>query len=162
VEVAPPSDNDEAEEPDPDELHRYDSDFSVASTPPVSDGDSDNVPLDPELYKAIPVPIWYPPELPHVGFTWCCPIPRCSYTINLLRPTDENVAGLRGQEVQYLRSKRWLSIREDRVVQSFYTMVARHYDKHLEMNGVRFRQSRPKKVGHTMFIFVRQKLTRIL
>jgi len=118
----------------------YDSDFSELSTPPVSDSDSADEDIDPEILAQIPRCLYLEPVLPDAGFKWYCPVPgSCEYTIDMLALTDENMKSLHLLDTQFLRSKWWSSLREPRVVESFYSMVSRHYYEHLWKQGIRFR-----------------------
>jgi hypothetical protein len=135
--------------------HLYDSDFSEASTPPMSDSDSDsNISPDPELLALIPRCLWDPPELPIAGFVWTCPVPDCEYSIDFLKLTAENVAGLLDNEVRFLKNKKWTSIQDGRVTRNFYLMVTVHWDDHLERNGIQLRKSSERKVLLIFLMFL--------
>jgi hypothetical protein len=125
----------------------YDSDFSEPSTPPASDSDSAPEDIDPELVAQIPRCLYFDPVLPDAGFTWYCPVPpSCEYTIDMLALTDENLKPVRPHDALFLKSKKWSSLREPKVVELFYIMVSQHYHEHLEKQGIRLRHRGQLKV----------------
>jgi hypothetical protein len=125
----------------------YDDEFSPASTPAASDPEYLSEPaIDPELLALIPRSFSYPPSLPGCDFTWRCDVRRCSYQLNLLNLSDEDVEHLPKDMVNEVRSRRWASVLEDRVVVAFYRMVDRHRRQHLAQWGVEFTDPMTSKV----------------
>jgi hypothetical protein len=123
--------------------------MSDASTPPATDSDSEPENVDPAILASIPCPFWHPPDLPDAGFKWYCPMPSCEYVIDMLNLNATTMWGLPPGEMQYLRSKLWSSVREDeRVRESFYMMVNRHYENHhLQRIGIKLTYKSNNKVS---------------
>ncbi|EDR13790.1 uncharacterized protein LACBIDRAFT_322967, partial [Laccaria bicolor S238N-H82] len=112
----------------------YDGDFSEPSTPGMSDTDSD---IESDIFaQPIPQCVFDPPEIPPGRFTWFCCIPGCSYTIDLLNLTEENLNGLPEHTAYILKSKSWSSVRDSPVQQSLQHLVNIHYNSHLEEHGI--------------------------
>ncbi|KAH9950350.1 hypothetical protein B0H21DRAFT_723022 [Amylocystis lapponica] len=130
------------DEPMPDEpaARTYDSDFSPASTPPYSPSSSSAAsrpptPPNPEVMRLIPVEFFYPPLLPTGSMRWFCPVRDCSYMLDLLALSAEDVAPLSAEEAQRLRAGGWF-LRDVWVIQCFDTMVSAHYMDHLDRSGL--------------------------
>jgi hypothetical protein len=122
----------------------YDSDFSRSSSS-ASDSEADlNYTPDPELLALVPACFWHPPVLPAAGFMWHCPVTACTYSMDLLRPTNDDVEGLPSKEVNHLRAKQWVSRHDDRVMEDFYRMVSRHWCSHLDNDGIRVKHTDTK------------------
>ena len=137
------SSEDEEEEfrsPPPEPI--YDSDFSRSSSSDAPEVE-DFTP-DPELVALVPACFWHPPVLPAAGFMWHCPVTACTYSMDLLRPTNDDVEGLPGKEVNHLRAKQWTSRHDDRVMEDFYRMVSRHWCSHLDKDGIQVKHSNTK------------------
>lgn len=99
-----------------------------------SDADSDE-PLIPSLANRIPLYCRKAPEIPPGRFEWKCP--GCSYTINLLNITEDDIQGFpEGAAADSMRAKAWTYRDEDRVRLAFSYMVSNHYEMHMHQNGV--------------------------
>lgn len=112
---------------------QYDSDFSDASTPGEADSEEDLPTPPPELLARIPHYIWQPPAMWAYRFRWDCP--GCDYTIDFLNLQQEHLALLPNDLAEYVASKKWESIVEDRIVQAFGVMARHHYLCHLHQVG---------------------------
>jgi hypothetical protein len=119
------------------QTNTYDSDFSVASSPPASATSDDySEPENPEIAALIPPGFWNPPQPPGLDFKWHCPASKCRYTINMLDLSSENTKGLDSATNAFLRVKKWRKITEPRVMRGFYTMVSDHYNDHMAKENV--------------------------
>ncbi|THH34134.1 hypothetical protein EUX98_g98 [Antrodiella citrinella] len=105
-----------------------DSDASLASRPPT--------PPPPVLLKRIPYVLLHPPKLPKYSFKWDCPVDGCSYSTDLLRPTEEEwkYVPAYGKE-KFGDVKKWSSA-DGWVQQYFDRVVARHYKEHFDELGI--------------------------
>ena len=123
---------------------QYDSDFSEASTPPESD--SDEEPSNPELVARVPRYCWRPPHIPAGRFVWDCP--GCDYYIDFLDLKKEDLEPLTKELSQYMTSKKWQSIGDDKVREAFALMAGHHYTWHMQKNGVQLVQKGNKASMH--------------
>ncbi|KAJ3565004.1 hypothetical protein NP233_g7923 [Leucocoprinus birnbaumii] len=119
----------------PSSKFQYDSDFSEASTPPLSDSESEVA--DQRLLEKIP---WYcrvPPEL-ESHHLWRCPGCRV-YQIDLLHLDDDELEEIPEQFAKTLRSIRSKADdvpKSDEVLVAFGHLVHQHYERHLRELGV--------------------------
>jgi hypothetical protein len=119
----------------------YDPEFSEPSTPAASDSDdTSDIPPDPEIIARVHPCFRKPPVLPGVDFRWTCPVEECAYVIDMLKPSDANTWGLRGEDVRALSGpgKRWSHIDEALPESAFYQMVSNHWQDHLTLSGVKW------------------------
>jgi len=119
------------------QANTYDSDFSVASSPPASASSDDySESENPEIAALIPPEFWNPPHPPGLDFRWHCPASKCAYSINMLNLSAENTKGLDAATNAFLRVKKWRKITDARVLKGFYTMVSGHYNDHMAKENV--------------------------
>jgi|SRR5882762_1223784 len=119
------------------QANTYDSDFSVASSPPASSSSDDySEPENPEIAALIPPEFWNPPQPPGFDFRWHCPASKCKYSIDMLNLTGENTKGLDPAANAFLRVKKWRKLTDARVMKAFYTMVSHHYNDHMAKENV--------------------------
>lgn len=129
----------------------YDSDFSVASSPPASaSSDDDSEPENPDIAALIPPEFWHPPQPPGLDFQWHCPARDCPYNINLLALTAENTKGLDGAMAKFLRAKQWKKMYDAKVLKGFYEMASDHYNDHMLRVGVIWENYCEKNVGGSL------------
>lgn len=142
------------------QANTYDSDFSVASTPPAS-GSSDDFsePENPEIAALVPPEFWNPPQPPGLDFLWRCPVSKCEYSINMLKLSGENTKALDSATNAFLRVKKWRKITESRVMQGFYTMVSDHYNDHMAKENITWENYGQINVGDTIFSFFLDLMT---
>jgi hypothetical protein len=127
------------------QANTYDSDFSVASSPPVSASSDDcSEPENPEIAALIPTEFWNPPQPPGLDFQWRCPASKCTYGINMLNLSSENTKRLDTSAYAFLRMKKWRKITDVKVMKAFYTMVSDHYNDHMAEQNVSW-----ENYGHT-------------
>jgi hypothetical protein len=108
---------------------QYDSDFSECSTPGASDTENQF-----PLIRRIPEYCLVPPHIPNGRFTWNCQ--GCSYHIDLLNLSHENLRNLPNDAILLLTGKSW-NIHDDPVQHALSLMVSKHYtDVHVEHNRV--------------------------
>lgn len=144
-------DNPEAEEL----LHpqnTYDSDFSVASSPPASASSDDGCePENPDIAALIPLEFWHPPRPPGVDFQWHCPATGCAYTINMLSLVSENTKGLDSSMKKFLCTKKWKRLYDPEVMKGFYEIVSDHYKDHMLKLGLTWENYHDKNVGGSLY-----------
>lgn len=115
----------------------YDSDFSVASSPPASASEDDYSELEnPDIAALIPPEFWNPPHPPGLDFRWHCPASKCTYSINMLNLNNENTKALDSAANAFLRVKKWRKITDAKVMKGFYTMVSDHYNDHMAKQNI--------------------------
>jgi len=115
----------------------YDSDFSVASSPPASASSDDySEPENPEISTHIPPEFWNPPRPPGLDFRWLCPASKCTYSIDMLNLSSENTKGLDAALNAFLRDKEWKKITDAKAMKGFYTMVSNHYNEHMARENI--------------------------
>lgn len=119
-----------------------DSDSDSGSTGSLSSVTSQRAIIDPELYYLIPSEMLGTPTLP-LDLIWHCPVGggSCSYSINLLAPTNDNLSLIQGvvdqdDIVQFL-SKDWKA-NDELIFHVFYEMVNRHWVDHLNGLDIRY------------------------
>ncbi|KAF7969039.1 hypothetical protein HWV62_28431 [Athelia sp. TMB] len=138
----------------------FDSDFSVETTPPPSDSTDDEVDKvvewpNPEITHALPHAIFYPPKAPGMDHQWRCAVPKCTYSINMLKLTDNDVQDLLPEDKRYLARRNW-HIRDERVHNCFNRMVHNHYIIHIQNIGGRLvgRQGQASFLGFSFPAFI--------
>lgn len=136
---------------------------SEASTPPYSDSDDDDlpprlIPSSPTLVARIPQEILHPPELPAYSFTWHCPVPRCTYLINLLDISLENCEGLANAEILTIKESGW-NLSDELIQRIFVKMVDIHYHRHLDYEGIKLVEDAKGRVSDTLRCDERSILT---
>ncbi|EGO22768.1 hypothetical protein SERLADRAFT_471165 [Serpula lacrymans var. lacrymans S7.9] len=139
------------DEPDPLQMHHYDTDFSESSTESASLSSSDEdsrYDIDPRIYDKVPLPLFRKPDPPRRDMRWWCPVRDCSYLIDMRNLTEENVGNLRGDIVLHLTSGNWRNFYEDRkVFYGFIDMVNSHYNDHLLKLGLKWTDAVDKEVN---------------
>jgi hypothetical protein len=129
----------------------YDSDFSVASSPPASASSDDDSEIEnPDIAALIPPEFWKPPRPPGLDFQWHCPATDCYYNINMLALTAENTEGLDKTMDKFLRGKKWTKMYDAKVLKGFYEMVSEHYNDHMLRVGVHWEKYCEKNVGGSL------------
>lgn len=137
------------------QVNTYDSDFSVASTPPASASSDDySEPENPEIAALIPPEFWNPPQPPGLDFQWHCPASKCTYIINMLNLSGENTKSLDAATNAVLRAKKWRKITDAKVMKAFYTMVSGHYNDHIANEKITWENYGQTNVSATILSFV--------
>lgn len=127
--------------------NQYDPDFSPPSTPDPSGSEYEKpTSIDPELKTILPTCFFEPPVLTS-SFKWCCQVPDCNYLIDFFNLTDENVTGLAGDYVSWLRKLEYGSLPSLHVEKAFYHMVDQHFMAHMNKWGVKCENTGTEKVG---------------
>ncbi|KAI0651874.1 hypothetical protein C8Q79DRAFT_1005127 [Trametes meyenii] len=137
-------------------LRTYDPDFSPESTPPGTPSSSSSgalsragSPVNPDIAALIPSSFFQPPQVT-ATYRWVCT--ECSYMIDLLHLTEEDLAvdEISEEERRKLRGQSW-SVRDSWVREAFGYMVDKHLQRHLlEDYGVKIgMQGKSVKVSLT-------------
>ncbi|KAI0043925.1 hypothetical protein FA95DRAFT_1574811 [Auriscalpium vulgare] len=117
--------------------NRWDSDFSEPSTPAATSSSSDSSrppSVDPEIRKAIPLALQRRPVFPR-NFIWTCPAEDCSYEVNLVALTEDNMLDLTPSDKTYLAGP-WAA-GDERLQTLWNDMVHRHLHVHLADLGIK-------------------------
>lgn len=123
-------------------MRTYDPDFSPPSTTlgsPVSTPSRPSTPIDPDLLAKIPPQVWRPPNV-NALLIWPCPWEGCFHTINLLRPTEEDMdhPEITEEDKQRFRNRTWKGPKDVRAREAFMYMVDKHHHQHFQELGIEF------------------------
>ncbi|TFK65997.1 hypothetical protein BDN72DRAFT_844913 [Pluteus cervinus] len=70
---------------------------------------------------------------------------RCSYSINFLKISEENLQYVTPDQAEMLQKRRWNSVNDKDVQDAFVRMVSEHYKVHIQEAGVQIVQLGPQK-----------------
>ncbi|TCD71540.1 hypothetical protein EIP91_008921 [Steccherinum ochraceum] len=119
--------------------HEYDSDFSPPSESGWEDSDA-SLPSRPptppprDLLQRIPPVILHKPDLPK-SFKWECPVDHCTYTLDLLRPNDDDWRDVPRYGKREFAKLKW-KLKDGWVEQYFHRRVANHWKEHLDSQSI--------------------------
>ncbi|KAH8100711.1 hypothetical protein BXZ70DRAFT_1077729 [Cristinia sonorae] len=118
----------------------YDDDFSQSSDSNWSDSSASlpsrpPTPPSPTLLRRIPYIILHKPAMPKYAYKWDCPIAKCTYTADLLRPTDGEWGDIPAYGKRRFERYDW-TLDDPWVKQWFYRVVSRHWKEHLSNEGI--------------------------